>query len=68
MVEALDAVLAPLRLAGSSSKRMSATPKASSEPGLAAPFLLRRAEGLVEMGLGQFGGSAVQSSLACHTD
>ncbi len=35
--------------------------------GLDAVFLLRRAEGLVELGLGRFGGSAVQSSLACHT-
>ena len=36
--------------------------------GLDALFLLRRAEGLVEMGLGRFGRSAVQSSLACHTN
>ncbi len=36
--------------------------------GLDALFLLRRAEGLVEMGLGRFGAPAVQSSLACHTN
>lgn len=36
--------------------------------GLDALFLLRRAEGLVEMGLGRFGRSTVQSSLACHTN
>ncbi|MEP6972048.1 MAG: FAD:protein FMN transferase [Betaproteobacteria bacterium] len=35
---------------------------------LDALFLLRSAEGLVEMGLGRFGRSAVQSSLACHTN
>lgn len=35
--------------------------------GLDALFLLRRAEGLVEMGLGRFGASAVRSSPACHT-
>jgi hypothetical protein len=34
--------------------------------GLDALFPLRRAEGLVEMELGRFGGSAVQSSLACQ--
>ncbi|MEO7941417.1 MAG: FAD:protein FMN transferase [Burkholderiaceae bacterium] len=36
--------------------------------GLEALFLLRRGEGLVEMGLGRFGESAAQSSLACHTN
>ncbi|MEO8936963.1 MAG: FAD:protein FMN transferase [Burkholderiaceae bacterium] len=36
--------------------------------GLDALFLLRRAEALVEMGLGRFGTSAVQSSVACHTN
>lgn len=35
--------------------------------GLDALFLLRRAEGLVEMGLGRFGRSAAQSRLACDT-
>ena len=34
--------------------------------GLDALFLLRRAEGLVEMGLGRFGRSVGQSSLACQ--
>ncbi|MEI2678545.1 MAG: FAD:protein FMN transferase [Burkholderiaceae bacterium] len=36
--------------------------------GLDALFLLRRAEGLVEMGLGRFGPSALRSSLAGHTN
>ncbi len=34
---------------------------------LDALFLLRRAEGLVEIGLGRFGRSAVRSNRACHT-
>ena len=36
--------------------------------GLDVLFLLRRAEGLVEMGLGRFGTSALRSSLAGHTN
>lgn len=36
--------------------------------GLDTLFLVRRAEALVEMGLGRFGTSAVQSSAACHTN
>ena len=36
--------------------------------GLDALFLLRRAEGLVEMGLGRFGRPAMQSDLACGTN
>ncbi len=35
---------------------------------LDALFLLRRVEGLVEMGLGRFGTPVVPSSLACHTN